>query len=481
MKVHMDGALRDRVDALTDLNQLRTHFIGVGGSGMCGAAAMLLQLGARVTGSDHVAFEGMGPLVEAGARIAVGHRETHLDPGVDLAVVSAAIPETNPELTFARKHQIPVLKYAELVGILMQLHAQGVAIAGTHGKSTTTALCTHLCGRAGLIPSFLVGARSRQLGGSSHVGDGRLFIVEACEFNRSFLQLFPQSAAVLNIEPDHLDCYRDLDAIVEAFTAFARQVAPEGLIVCNGEDPLARRAVADAAADVETFGFSEPADWRAEELACDQGCYEFRVWYRGLPFLQSRLSIPGRHNVSNALAAIALAHHQGVDAAAMTAALPAFEGVQRRMTCRGRGHGVTIVDDYAHHPTEVRVTIEAARRHYEPRRMWVVFQPHQNARTRHFLDQFADSFELADEVVVPDVYGARENDEHGAHWCGSAELVSRMCRRGVRATYLSTLSAAAEHVIRHALDGDLVVTMGAGDVWKVADELVARFCGPNGT
>jgi UDP-N-acetylmuramate--alanine ligase len=311
------------------------------------------------------------------------------------------------------------------------------------------------------------------------VGDGQLLIVESCEFDRSFLQLHPHLAAVLNIEPDHLDCYRDLDDIVDAFSKFVSQIHADGVAVINGDDPRAMRAAASASSAVETFGFSPGVDWRAEEIGQDHGCVAFRVWHRGKRFLVSRLAVPGTYNVANALAAIALAHHAGADAESIAAALPSFEGVQRRSTWRGCGCGVTVVDDYAHHPTEVRVTIDAVRRRYSPRRMWVVFQPHQHARTRQFLDAFAESFDLADEVVVPDVYGAREDDDGGHGSCGSEELVSRMCRLGVRATYRATLSAAAEHVIEHAADGDLVMTMGAGDVWKVADELVARFCGPN--
>jgi len=480
MKVHTEGALRDRVDALSDMGHLRVHLIGVGGSGMSGAAALLLGLGARVSGSDQVAFEGMGQLVQRGATISVGHRESQLHPAVDLVVISAAIPESNHELALARALGIPIIKYAELIGELMRHHTQGIAIAGTHGKSTTTAMCAHLCREAGLQPSFLVGARSAQLGGSSSVGDRRLFVVESCEFDRSFLHLHPHSGAILNIEPDHLDCYHDLDEIVEAFSMFASQVYADGVLVCNGDDPLASRAAAFSPSAVETFGLTREATWRAEDLGQDRGCHRFTIWRDGLRFLTSRLSIPGGHNVANALAAVALAHHAGAGARSMADALPRFEGVERRLTWRGRGGGVTIVDDYAHHPTEIRVTIDAARQRYAPRRMWVVFQPHQNARTRHFMDAFADSFGLADEVIVPDVYGARE-DANGNGWCGSAELVSRMCGRGVRATYLSSLSAAAEHVMQNVADGDLVLTMGAGDVWKVADELVARFCGPRGT
>jgi len=451
--------------------------VGIGGSGMSGAAALLLKLGADVSGSDLASFDGFGRLVSLGARITFGHHETRLDDDVDLVVRSAAIPDVNPELISARRRGIRVIKYAELLGELMSCRA-GVAVAGTHGKSTTSAMCVHLFRRAGLDPSFVIGARCDQLGGSSGVGEGPHFIAESCEFDRSFLSLRPRSAAILNVERDHLDCYRDLEAIIEAFRDFAGNVAPDGLLVVNADDGSALRASAGSTADMQTFGFGENADYRAVNLRRDHGRYSFEVLFDGSPLLSTRLTIPGMHNVANALAAIALARHAGASHESIAESLPHFGGVCRRLTYRGQGKGVVILDDYAHHPTEIQVTIEAARYRYEPKRTWVVFQPHQHSRTRHLLEEFACSFTLADEIIVPDVYGARESDG-SAEECGSAELVSRIHQKGGRARYLPTLHEAAEHVARYATEGDLVMTMGAGDVWKVADELVERFCEPS--
>jgi len=452
---------------------LRVHMIGIGGCGMCGLAAVLRRLGAAVSGSDMSTFHGLGPLVEQGVCVSVGHHRDHLPVDADLVVISAAIPECNPELVEARQRCIPVVKYARMLGAVME-HGRGVAVAGTHGKSTTSAMCVHLFREAGLAPSFVIGAGSAQLGGSSAVGDGPHFIVEACEFDRSFLHLRPETAAILNIEPDHLDCYKDLDEIVEAFGKFSANVLPDGLLVRNAEDRRTLLAARRCAAAVETFGIAEDADWRAVGLEVERGRFSFDVLYGGSLLLSARLAVPGRHNVANALAAIALAHHAGVSPERIAAALGSFQGVSRRMTLRGEGGGVTILDDYAHHPTEIRVTIEAARHCYLPKRLWVVFQPHQHARTRHFMEQFADSFHLADEIIVPDVYAARGSSEGPGH-DGSEELVARICRNGGRAHYLPTLQAAADHVAAHMAQGDLVVTMGAGDVWKVADELVQRI------
>ena len=355
----------------SDCAQMRIHLIGIGGSGLCGAAALLLALGARVSGSDLVPFEGMGSLVESGVRIAIGHRPEQLGEDTNLVVTSAAIPASNPELTAARARGVTIIKYAELVGALMKRYAKGVAIAGTHGKSTTTAMCAHLFRRAGFDPTFLIGARSDQLGGHSGIGSGPHLIVESCEFDRSFLHLFPESAAILNIEPDHLDYYRDLDEIVEAFSQFGTQVEPEGLLVCHRDDPWAMRAAQSTGRRIETFGLTAGADWQAVNLQRDAGCYAFEVQRHGTTIFPTRLSIPGKYNVVNALAAVALAHHAGATYSDLAQALPTFTGIRRRLTWRGVGRGVTVVDDYAHHPTEIRLTLEAAKEQYQPRRTWV--------------------------------------------------------------------------------------------------------------
>jgi len=457
---------------------LRVHLVGIGGSGMSGAASLLLAMGADVSGSDSQPFPGLGILVEQGARVNVGHSASLVDATTGLVVRSAAVPDDNPELVAARANGVRVLKYAELLGTMMAARS-GVAIAGTHGKSTTTAMTVHLFRRAGLDPSFVVGARSPQLGGSSGFGHGQHFIVEACEFDRSFLQFRPESAAILNVETDHLDCFADLDAIVEAFGRFAAQVEPRGVLVCNYDDVSARRAAESTRADVETFGFDEEADWRAFDLGREQGRFSFSVSFRGRFLLSTRMAIPGKYNVSNALAAIALALRAGAEPAAVAAGVADFTGVDRRMTLRGQARGVTILDDYAHHPTEIRVTIEAAKGRYSPKRTWVIFQPHQYARTRSLMADFAGSFALADEVIVPDIYGARESDER-SNRAGAEELVSRIRQTGRPARYASSLGDAAGQMMDNVAEGDLVLTMGAGDVWKVADELVARICRPNG-
>lgn len=473
MRTEVEGTTTHQAPTGLKVQGLRLHLIGIGGAGMSGAARVLLQHDAFVSGSDLVPFDGLGDLVSAGARISIGHREQQLPHDVDLVVISAAIPPDNPELALARARGARVMKYAELLGRLMATR-RGVAIAGTHGKSTTTAMTVHLFRQAGLDPSFILGARSDQTCGGSARGQGPHFIVESCEFDRSFLHLHPESAAVLNIEADHLDCYQDFEHLAEAFIQFARQVRPDGLLVCNADDPTVNSVAAAASAPVQTFGFDDRADWQARAMHATADGHAFEVWFRSTRVFATEMRIPGKYNVANALAATALAWHAGAEPETVAEALATFTGVKRRLSWRGETCGVTVVDDYAHHPTEIRMTLEAARSRYRPQRMWVVFQPHQYARTCHFMDQFASSFSLADEIIVPDVYGAREADPDACRK-GAQELVARMSSLGKRARHLPTLEAAAADLIDHVTPGDLVVTMGAGDVWKVADELVARL------
>jgi len=448
--------------------------IGIGGCGMSGAAVILSALGARVSGSDGFPFSGVGALVARGINVHLNHDAVHLPPQAALVVISAAIPPSNPELQAARQRGTRVMKYAELLGLLMR-ERQGVAIAGTHGKSTTTAMVAHVFRTAGLNPTHVVGAAAEQIGGSAALGDGPHMIVEACEFDRSFLQFDPVYGAILNVERDHLDCYREFDALVDAFAAFAQRFHPDGLLVCSGQDACARRASEAARCRVERFTIEGDGHWNATAVMSQAGRYRFTVQYSGVRRFDVELIIPGLHNVGNALAAAAVADGAGVPAEAITRGLGTFRGVGRRLTLRGSGRGVTIVDDYAHHPTEIRCTIQAAQGAYAHRRTWVVFQPHQYSRTRYLLDEFAASFGGVDEVVVPDVYDAR-GDETTERSVGSAELVRRMTEQGVNGRYVASLDDVTEHVASHAAEGDLVLTLGAGDVWKVANGLVERFC-----
>ena len=448
----------------------KVHLIGAGGSGMRALARMLIARGADVSGSDSTASGALDKLVAAGAAMAVGQRAENLPEGCDLVVHSAAIHEANPELVAAREKGLEILKYSQMLGRLMS-DREGIAVAGTHGKSTTTAMVAYAITAAGKNPSFIVGATVQQLGGPSGVGTGRHFVAEACEFDRSFLNLSPTFATVLNIEEDHLDCYEDLAAIVEAFRAFAAKISAHGVLVANGEDRNVSAAVRGASCELETFGLGEKCLWQGRNLTADRGRFRFDVFLGPKRFCRLSLQIPGVHNVYNALAAVALLHHAGLDGGQIASAIDGFEGIHRRMMIKAQLGGVTVVDDYAHHPTEVQVTLRAIRDFFAPERIWCVFQPHQHSRTRFLLKDFARSFGSAEKVLMPDIYFVRDS-EREKEYISAADLVAQIRLNGGDATYLESFEAIIEHLKKSLAPGDLVVTMGAGNVWEVADEIV---------
>ncbi len=457
------------------LDQLRVHMIGIGGCGMSGLAALLLRRGATVTGTDRQPSAELARLADAGARVSTLQHADAIPPETELVVASAAIPPDHPERLAALQRGLPVIKYAELLGLIMK-HYEGVAISGTHGKSTTTAWVAFLLRRAGLDPNFVVGATAGQLGGGSGVGDGPHFVVEACEYDRSFLNLSPRLAVVLNIEEDHLDCYRDLGQIVDAFAAFVRRVPPDGLVILNAESPGCRAIASHAAAATEWFGDRPDADWRAVDADLVAGRYAFTAVHRSRPLGRVHLALSGRHNVDNALAVAAIATRLGVPWEQVAAGLGEFRGAQRRLELRGEVRGVRIVDDYGHHPTEIRATLLAARERFQPARLWCVFQPHQHSRTRFLLADFARSFSDADEVIVPDIYFVRDT-ERERELVSAADLVARIAEQGRSASHVADFGAIVDRLAREVRPGDVVLTMGAGNIWKVADELVRRLGG----
>ncbi len=449
----------------------RVHMIGIGGCGMIGAAGVLLRRGASVTGSDRSESGALLRLRDLGVDVRVGQCEDNLPAECDMVVHSAAIPDNNPELIAARRRGLRVVKYSQLLGLLMA-GQQGIAVAGTHGKSTTTAMVAFVLREAGADPSFVIGAGVEQLGGGSGVGDGPHFVVEACEFDRSFLNLRPRLSAILNLEEDHLDYYKDLDAIIESFRAFSAMVPADGVLVVNGEDRNAMRAAEGITARVETFGFEEGVTWRAEILDCENGCFRFVVHRDGAAVTEIKLMIPGRHHVANATAATALCIHGGIAPERIAAALGEFTGARRRLTFHGKVDGVSVVDDYGHHPTEIQVTLRAAREYYNPRKMFVVFQPHQHSRTRFLLNDFARSFGSADVVILPEIYFVRDSESE-RELINSQALVERIHAVGGDARFENSFDAIVAQLCNEVEPGDLVVTMGAGDVHRVADSLLA--------
>jgi len=455
------------------LSGMHIHMIGVGGSGMCGLAQIAVQCGALVTGSDRSASPATEQLEAMGVKVSYDQQAGLLPADTQWVICSAAVGRDNPERVAAEARHLKIFKYSEMLGRVMQFK-RGVAIAGTHGKSTTTAMTALIMSMAGLNPSFVGGAVIPQLGGSSHGGDGEHFVAEACEFDRSFLNLSPQMATVLNVEPDHLDYYKDINDILAAFCQFVAQVHADGLVILPAQSPHLGELAAAASAEVHTFGWGADADIAAQNYALVDGCPAFDLALHGQVLGRVRLQVPGQHNVFNALAAAGLAMGAGVQWRHVREALESFRGIERRSELIGQVAGVTLVDDYAHHPTEIRATLAALKTRWQPTRLICVFQPHQHSRTRCFMDEFAHSFDDADLVIVPDIHFARDTASDEASVKASM-LVEKILAAGKTALHLPQFPQVIDYLVAHHRPGDLIISMGAGSVWKVTHELAKRI------
>jgi len=448
----------------------RFHFIGAGGVGMSGLAQLMMKHEAIITGSDQMPGDEVTALCQTGADIRIGHCEENLDSRAEAVVISAAIKENNPELKLASRRGLAVYKYAQMLGMLMDRY-EGIAVSGTHGKSTTSGWLVHCLKAAGAEPNFIIGALISQLGSSFGIGESRYFVAEACEYDRSFLNLRPKIGCILNIEQDHLDYYRDEDEIIDAFGEFARGMQADGVLIANGQDANTAKAIGLLGAEHRclTFGLDKSCDFYADNISLDDGLYGFDVYNHGRLLGRTRISLPGEHNILNALAVIAMAVNAGLEPGLILELLGGFTGMDRRLMLKGEFGGITVLDDYAHHPTEIRASLAAIREKYQAERIWCIFQPHQYSRTRFLLDDFAESFKLADITIVPEIYFVR--DSQTARQEVNAEvLVDRIRASGSEALFIGGFSGICEHLKGKASPGDLVVTMGAGDIWKVADE-----------
>jgi UDP-N-acetylmuramate--alanine ligase len=437
-------------------------------------AELLTGSGWIVSGSDVSATASVVfAMAERGLRIHSGHHRGFLRDEIDVLVYSPAVGPDNAERIEAQRRGIPQLSYSQMLGRLMRGRS-GVCIAGTHGKSTTTAMTGCILTAADLAPSVVIGAEVCGIGASGWHGNGEHFVVESCEFQRSFLDLSPRYTAILGIEPDHFDCYPHFDEAVAAFAEFAQKVPIDGRLLVHAGSDAAKAACVAASAPVETFGLETAADWQAGDLRPAAGGTRFRVFHRGDFFAEIVLPIPGAHNVANALAAAALAHNAGANVAAIREGLCAFPGVCRRFERVGSWRGVTLIDDYAHHPTAVRAVLATTREQYPNRRLWCVFQPHQVSRTRALFQEFAASLAEADQTLLVPVFAARET-MHDEPAQISRELAESVAISGGRARAVDSLDQAVRTLDDDLLPGDVLITMGAGDIGKVHHAFTRRL------
>ncbi len=456
-------------------NLRRIHFVGIGGAGMSGIAEVLSDYDLEVSGCDLA----LGPVTERleklGVQVAEGHSPDHL-ADVDLVVKSSAVADDNPELVAARERNITVVRRAEMLGELMRLK-YGIAIAGTHGKTTTTSLIGAVLTEAGLDPTVLVGGRLRVSGTGARLGRSDYLVAEADEYDRSFLRLQPIIAVVTSIDSDHLDTYLDLDEIRAAFVDFAAKVPFFGEVVLCLDDANIQGILPELAEHrLVTYGLSPQADLTAVDLRPENGGTRFAIEGEdGEPLGEVLLPMPGEHNVCNALAAVAVGRALGLEQATVAAALAGFKGVHRRFEKLGSWRGATVVDDYAHHPTEVAATLKAARQVFPKARVLAVFQPHLYSRTRDLAEEFGRALLGADEAVVTDIYASREEPLPGV---GAELIVEAAVRSGHRHVGLCPdWRRAGEQLAGRVREGDVLLTMGAGDIYRLAERLVAGEAG----
>lgn len=444
----------------------RLHFVGIGGAGMSGMAEILADLGYHISGSDNNPTEVTERLQKQGINIFSGHNATNI-ADAHLVVISAAVDESNPEIVEAKSRGIPVIKRAEMLGELMRLKFS-VGIAGAHGKTTTTALCGHILRTAGLDPTIIVGGRANDATLGAKVGSGDILVAEADEYDRSFLVMYPSIAVALNLEEDHRDCYRGLHDLKDAFCQYLNRVPFYGQVVLNGDDsglmeiaPLLKRPIV-------TFGLGESVDYRAVNCGYSPGRSSFTLLRRGETLGSLDVALPGRHNMLNALCAATIALELDTPFEAVSEALANFDGVLRRFEFRGEVNGIAVYDDYAHHPTEVKCAIEAARQYERP--LTVIFQPHLFSRTRDFAADFAAALSGADKVVLVDIYPAREKPIEGVT---SKLIFDESARRDdVHVSYVGDMSKVVEVVTKNVKDNGMIMTMGAGDVCRLCPELL---------
>ncbi len=446
------------------------HFIGIGGISMSGLAAILLSRGFPITGSDSRKSNLTDWLSQLGAGIAIPQSAGNITDDIELVVYTAAIHPDNPEYAAAKKKGLPMLSRAELLGQLMENYETSVAVSGTHGKTTTTSMIAHIMMAQDLDPTVSVGGILQSIGGNIRIGHSEYFLTEACEYTNSFLHLTPKIGLILNIDSDHLDFFKDLDDIRHSFRLFAEKIPKDGYLILNRNIPDPDAFTKGLSCSVVTYGVGG-GDFHAEEITRDAyGCASFDLYKKERFFGHFSLKIPGDHNVENAAAAIACADLLGVSPQTAADGLSAFTGTDRRFQKKGTVGGVTIIDDYAHHPTEIRATLKTALQ-YPANHIWCVFQPHTYTRTKSLFDEFVDALSLADRIVLADIYAARETDTLGV---SSELLCEKLKEKGREAWYFPTFDEIETFLLENCAAGDLVITMGAGDVVKIGEKLLGQ-------
>lgn len=452
-------------------NIKNVHFIGIGGISMSGLAEILLSKGYTVTGSDWNSSAITKKLETLGIKVYIGHSEENIF-GADMIIYTAAVKEDNPELTAARIKGLPVMDRASLLGLIMKAYAGSIAVSGTHGKTTTSSMVSMIMLEAGLDPTIQIGGVLEAIGGTTKLGKSSYFIAEACEYCGSFLKFFPKVAVILNVDFDHADYFRDINHVIDTFIEFASHVPREGYLVANADDKNLVPVLSSVKCNRSTFGFNpERADWSAADISYDDmACATYTLVHKGNPMGTIELKVPGIHNVGNSLAAVAACTIMGADMEAVKRAFLKFTGTHRRFELKGIVNDIKVIDDYAHHPSEVVATLKAAK-NCGHSRTWCVFQPHTYTRTKSFMDDFANAFSDVDRVILADIYAAREIDRGEVN---SSMLADRINSIENKALYIKGFDSIVEYLKNNVKPGELILTMGAGDIYKVGEIFLSQ-------
>lgn len=460
------------IDMINLADHSNIHCIGIGGIGLSGIAEILLSRGYNVSGSDMNESEITEKLIAHGAHFYLGHSAENVE-NADLIIYSAAIAEENPEMKRARELNIPLASRAEILGILMDEYPDSIAISGTHGKTTTTSMVSLILEEAKYSPTILVGGNLNEIGGNYKVGGEKYFVTEACEYRDSFLELRPEIEVILNIDSDHLDYFKDIEHIVSSFDRFTKNVRPGGKIVAYDANPFINRIIKDLPNTI-TYGYHANSTYSIQDIKFEQdGMPSFDIVHEGENLGRVSLRVPGEHNILNAGAAFACCYELGVPAKTIIETLHKYKGTQRRFDVIGKtSKGVIIVDDYAHHPTEIKATLSAAD-NVPHKKLWCLFQPHTYTRTLALFDEFAEAFEKADRLILVEIYAAREKNIHNISSKALADKIKETHPDKV-IEYIPDFELLAEKVAAEAEDGDMVITMGAGDIYKVGELIMKK-------
>ncbi len=446
------------------------HFIGIGGISMSGLAEILINQGCKVTGSDTTDSLIINRLENLGAKIYINHSEKNVN-NADLVIYTDAIPQDNPELKKAKKDGIPLVDRATFLGALMKNYKNSIAVSGTHGKTTTTSMLSTILNPSSLNPTILLGGQLDEIGGNVKLGSNDFILTEACEYKGNILKYFPTMAIILNIDEDHLDYFKSMEHILNTFVQYGKNLSEDSCLIINSDDPGAQKVIENTKAKIYTFGLNKDCDYRAEEIKlATNGFSSYTLNIKGHGSYNIQLNVMGKHNIYNSMASIVAAHLHGIPMEDIQKNISRYNGVHRRLEFKGYYNGVKIIDDYAHHPTEIKATLDALQSS-NTGNIYCVFQPHTFTRTKLLFNNFAESFNGADKIIITDIYAAREKDNGIVH---SKDLRNAIIEKGLDAIYLKTFKEIENYLKNNVKENDIIITMGAGNISLVGEDILKK-------